>query len=156
AAMDCHDEPSADAERAAALTRLLRESGARIVAFSHSAETVRALFRQLRAVPGVAVLTGSGARVAGGLLSRTELLARFAPRAQGVRPAGKAEDVRLLLSTDLLSEGVNLQDANVVVHLDLPWTAARLAQRVGRVVRHGSPHRAVRVHTMGAPLPPRR
>jgi hypothetical protein len=47
----------------------------------------------------------------------------------------------------LLSEGVNLQDANVVVHLDLPWTAARLEQRLGRVRRLGSIHK--RVHAYG-------
>ena len=34
-----------------------------------------------------------------------------------------------------MSEGVNLQDADVVVHLDVLWTAARMEQRVGRVVR---------------------
>jgi hypothetical protein len=45
--------------------------------------------------------------------------------------------VTLLLATDLLSEGVNLQDASVVVHLDLPWNPQRLAQRVGRVRRIG-------------------
>jgi Superfamily II DNA and RNA helicases len=45
--------------------------------------------------------------------------------------------VTLLLATDLLSEGMNLQDASVVVHLDLPWNPARLAQRVGRVRRAG-------------------
>ncbi|MEO8623876.1 MAG: helicase-related protein, partial [bacterium] len=47
------------------------------------------------------------------------------------------ESVTLLLSTDLLSEGVNLQDAGIVLHLDLPWNPARLAQRVGRLRRPG-------------------
>ena len=46
--------------------------------------------------------------------------------------------VDLLIATDLLSEGLNLQDASVVVHLDLPWTAARLTQRIGRVWRVGA------------------
>src|SRR5262249_4823210 len=45
-----------------------------------------------------------------------------------------------LLATDLLSEGLNLQDASRVVHYDLPWTPARLAQRVGRMDRLASPH----------------
>jgi hypothetical protein len=48
--------------------------------------------------------------------------------------------VNLLIATDLLSEGVNLQRASVIVHLDLPWTAARLEQRIGRLARSGSPH----------------
>jgi superfamily II DNA or RNA helicase len=151
---DRHGEP--DVARAAHLVRLLHDWRARIVAFSHSAETVRTLFREMRREAGVALLTGSGARVAGGALSRREVLARFAPRAQGARRVGPAEEVRLLLTTDLLAEGVNLQDANVIVHLDMPWTAARLAQREGRVVRRGSVHSEVRVYRMGAPVAARR
>lgn len=146
-----------DTGRAAHLTRLLQAGDeARIVAFSHSAETVRALFGKLRTVPSVALLTGTGARVAGGSTSRRDVIDRFAPRAHGLRPADRAHDVRLLLTTDILSEGENLQDANVIVHLDLAWTAARMAQRLGRLVRRGSPHRQIRVYTMGAPVPPRR
>src|SRR6185436_5013125 len=61
------------------------------------------------------------------------------------------EEIELLLTTDLLSEGVNLQDANVVVHLDIPWTVARMEQRVGRVARLGSPHPEVIVHALRPP-----
>jgi hypothetical protein len=46
-----------------------------------------------------------------------------------------------------MSEGVNLQDAGVVVHLDLPWTAARLEQRLGRIRRMESRHYVV--HSYG-------
>lgn len=146
-----------DGDRAHHLTRLLQTDDAvRIVAFSHSAETVRALFERMRGVPGVALLTGGGSRVAGGSTSRADVIGRFAPVAHGLRPAGRAHDVRLLLATDILSEGENLQDANVLVHLDLAWTAARMEQRLGRLVRPGSPHRQVMVFTMGAPVPVRR
>ncbi|HLV26938.1 MAG TPA: DEAD/DEAH box helicase, partial [Gemmatimonadales bacterium] len=145
-----------DTTRAAHLARLLRDPELRVVAFSHSAETARSMFRELRREAGVALLTGSGARVAGGAIPRQEVLARFAPRAQGAKPVQRAHEVRLLLATDLLAEGVNLQDANVIVHLDLPWTAARLIQREGRVVRQGSVHRQVRIYRMGAPVPARR
>jgi hypothetical protein len=48
-----------------------------------------------------------------------------------------------LVATDVLSEGVDLHDAGLVVHLDLPWTVARIEQRVGRLRRIGSPHREV-------------
>ena len=48
--------------------------------------------------------------------------------------------IDILIATDVLSEGVDLHDANVVVHLDLPWPVARLEQRVGRLRRIGSPH----------------
>jgi len=117
--------------------------GIPIIAFSQYSDTVNALFRELRNESRIAVLTAKGARVAGGALSRREALARFAPRASGVSPPRDIERIDVLLATDLLSEGVNLQDAGVVVHLDLPWTAARLEQRMGRVARMGSTHQRV-------------
>jgi superfamily II DNA or RNA helicase len=122
-----------------------------VVAFSQYAETVGALFRELRNEPGIAVLTAKGARVAGGSLTRREALSRFAPRASGTPLPRTIDRVDVLLSTDLLSEGVNLQDAGIVVHLDLPWTAARLEQRMGRVARMGSAHRHVYAYGIRPP-----
>lgn len=121
--------------------------GVPVVAFSQYTETVRALFRELRTERGVASLTATAARVAGGGITRRETLARFAPIASGARAPRYIDRIDLLLTTDLLSEGINLQDAGIVVHLDLPWTAARLEQRMGRVRRLSSIHR--RVHAYG-------
>ena len=141
-----------DVQRAAHLRDLMAAGeGARIVAFSQYADTVNALFHLLRAQPAVAALTADGARVAGGTITRAEALARFAPNAQGIGPPSRAYRVDLLLTTDLLSEGVNLQDAATVVHLDLPWTPARLEQRVGRVARLGSASASVAVYIMTPP-----
>jgi hypothetical protein len=120
-----------------------RHSGVRIVAFSQYEDTIDALFRDLSPDGHVAALTGKGARVSGGRISRREAIGRFAPNAAGVQPPRAAEAVTLLLTTDLLSEGVNLQDAGVVIHLDLPWTPARMEQRLGRVARMGSQHERV-------------
>jgi superfamily II DNA or RNA helicase len=127
-----------DSARLETLRRLrAQHPEARILAFSEFATTVRALYALLRADAGVGLLTANEARIASGRLSRDALLDRFAPAAQGAREPPPRERVSLLLSTDLLSEGVNLQDASVVVHLDLPWNPARLAQRLGRVRRPG-------------------
>jgi superfamily II DNA or RNA helicase len=125
--------------------------GITMIAFSQYAETVRGLGRQLRWEAGVATLTSSGGRVAGGAVSRTEVLHRVAPRAHGVAEPPAHERVRLLLTTDLLAEGVNLQDAGVVVHLDQPWTPAAIAQREGRITRIGSHHPVVHAYTMRPP-----
>lgn len=134
----------ADQERAETIRRIRAlHRDRRIVAFSHYADTIDQLFSLLSHDGGVAALTGSGARVAGGKISRAEALERFAPVASGRPRARPANDVSLLLATDLLSEGVNLQDAGVVIHLDLPWTPARVEQRLGRIARLGSPHEAV-------------
>ncbi|MBC7791601.1 MAG: DEAD/DEAH box helicase family protein [Anaerolineae bacterium] len=141
-----------DHERA----RLLRAIRAehpyeKIVVFSQFADSVAALYKVLRSDAGVAALTGSGGIVAGGSLTRREVLERFAPISTGAPPPSAAEQIDFLLTTDLLSEGVNLQDASVVVHLDLPWTAARLEQRVGRSRRIGARHTRTAVYALSPP-----
>ncbi|MGI8510057.1 MAG: helicase-related protein, partial [Gemmatimonadaceae bacterium] len=115
----------------------------KVVAFTSYKETATALYRALARLGGVALMTSSGGTVVGGALTRRETLERFAPDACSTSPPGRRDHIRLLLTTDLLSEGVNLQDASVVIHLDLPWTAARLEQRTGRVARLGSRHAVV-------------
>jgi len=141
-----------DAERAEILLEIRRSHGkAKIVAFSQYAETISMLFGRLAATGRVAALTARGGLVAGGKLTRDEVLTRFAPRASRAEPPPRIEQIDLLLTTDLLSEGVNLQDAQVVVHLDLPWTAARMEQRVGRVARMGSLNPLVYVYLLRPP-----
>jgi superfamily II DNA or RNA helicase len=142
--LDLAKESSADDDRASVL-RELREShrDRRIVVFSQYADTINGMFSRLSPDGYVAALTGAGGRVAGGEISRHEVIRRFAPLASGVSRPRRAHDVTLLLTTDLLSEGVNLQDAGVVVHFDLPWTPARLEQRLGRLTRLGSSHERV-------------
>jgi hypothetical protein len=101
-------------------------------------------------------VTAAGADVAGGPVTRAEVLARFAPTSTGGARAERpraAEEIDVLLATDLLSEGLNLQDASVVVHLDLPWTAARLTQRLGRVWRMGSAQARVHEYAIAPPAP---
>jgi hypothetical protein len=141
-----------DHARAGILRRIrLRHPGEVILAFTQFAETVTGLGRLFRWDAGVATLTARGGRVAGGPLPRTELLARVAPLAHGRAPPKSHERITLLLATDLLSEGVNLQDARVVVHLDQPWTPAALAQREGRIARLGSRHDEVFAYTLRPP-----
>ncbi|MDQ3673153.1 MAG: DEAD/DEAH box helicase, partial [Gemmatimonadota bacterium] len=148
----CRDASAIDEARAENLLRIRRECpGAKIVAFAQYSSTISGLYRRLVSRERVAMLTADGAQVAGGKLTRHEAIVRFAPRANGAQPPSRAEVIDLLLATDLLSEGVNLQDAEVVVHLDIPWTAARLEQRVGRVARMGSSHSHVSVYQIGPP-----
>ena len=63
---------------------------------------------------------------------------RFSPVSNDKRDRIKPEDeLRVLIATDVLSEGQNLQDAAIVVNYDLPWAIIRLIQRAGRVDRIG-------------------
>lgn len=145
--------PNPDDGRAAWLNQLCdAHPQERIIAFCHYEETVRALWARLARRSGVASLTAKGARVAGGAVTRDVVLRQFTPDAS--RPAvAAAERIQLLLTTDLLSEGLNLQEASVVVHLDYPWNPARLDQRVGRIRRIGSRHESVTVYALAPPAP---
>lgn len=141
-----------DKQRADIIRELRRRhEGVSIVAFSQYSDTVEGLFDLLARDGSVAALTGSGARVYGGRISRADAIARFAPEASGRKAPGAADAVTLLLTTDILSEGVNLQDAGVVIHLDLPWTPARMEQRLGRVTRIGSRHERVFSYVLRPP-----
>ena len=147
-------ESIADAARVERLRALRRRhAGMKIVAFSQFTDTVARLYRGIEGDGGVAMLTARGARIASGSITRAEAIARFAPLAASTPVPPAREAISLLIATDLLSEGVNLQDAAVVVHLDLPWTAATLEQRVGRVARLGSCHPEVLVYAMAPPAP---
>ncbi len=134
-----------------ALERLLARP-AKTIVFTDAQPTVRYLLHRLRH-RRVAAVFGHVGRFAAGEAGRQEVLRAFAPRAQGAPQPAAALETDLLLATDLLSEGLNLQDAGRVVHYDLPWSPARLAQRTGRIDRLGSPHHSVATVTFLPPAP---
>jgi len=68
-----------------------------------------------------------------------EKVKRFAPKANKAKVRDK-DKIRILVTTDILSEGLNLQDGNIVVNYDLHWNPVRLIQRVGRVDRVSTEH----------------
>ncbi len=147
----------ADRVRAALLRRIRdRHPGVPVVAFSQFGRTVQALYRALSDIAGVGLLTGHEARIASGTITRPELMEQFAPRAHGRPPPPAQRALSLLLATDLIAEGVNLQDAGVVVHLDLPWTDALRRQRTGRVARLGSTFAVVHEYCVRASRQARR
>lgn len=142
-------ERVADVQRADIIRSIsARHSGERVIVFSQFASSVRGMYERLKSSGGVAALTASGGVIASGVATREEILRQFDPRA---KKAHDRQAIKLLLATDLASEGVNLQEASAVVHLDLPWTHARLEQRVGRVARIGSRHSIVSVYTIEPP-----
>ena len=75
---------------------------------------------------------------------RASTIAGFAPRTAGPRSsAGEPialDEFDILFTTDVLSEGVNLQQAGQMINYDLPWNPMRIVQRHGRVDRIGSEH----------------
>ena len=71
--------------------------------------------------------------------SKSRIVGRFAPKANpDLVPSKKADEIRILVSTDVLAEGLNLQDCSIVINYDLHWNPVRLIQRFGRIDRIGS------------------
>ena len=135
-----------------AMRRIMEETPARKVAvFTSFRDTAAYLRERLKEDPGlgggrdwVAVL---GAETSAP--EREDRLARFCPETaarDGYAPRGGEAD--LLLSTDVLSEGQNLQQAQAVLSWDMPWNPQRVVQRNGRVIRMGSPHAEALLYTL--------
>ncbi|HEY0671227.1 MAG TPA: DEAD/DEAH box helicase [Longimicrobiales bacterium] len=122
-----------------------RPPPARTLVFTDSRDTAEALWHSLAHLQ-VGLITGSGAFLGVHPASRAEVIRRFAPVANASPPFKASESVFVLIATDVMSEGLNLQDADAVVSYDLPWNPVRLIQRAGRIDRLGSTHDQVYVY----------
>ena len=133
-------DPAQDAKLAALRQILMQKHpDKKVLVFTQFADTVQYLAEQLKAegVGRLAAVTGSSA-------DPTQLAWRFSPVANGKRAQVAADqELRVLISTDVLSEGQNLQDCAIVVNYDLPWAIIRLIQRAGRVDRIGQKARDI-------------
>lgn len=127
-----------DPRRDAKLEKLFRlitktHRDEKVIVFSQFADTVNYLESQLKD-RGLMNLEG----VSGHSPDPTDAAWRFSPVGNDKRVQVKPEDeLRVLIATDILSEGQNLQDGFIVVNYDLPWAIIRLVQRAGRVDRIG-------------------
>jgi hypothetical protein len=126
------------------IRQLQRRDGRKTLVFTSAVATAHYLARIVR-WQRVAVVGAGKAWIASGRLNVEDALALFAPKARGARVPGPATHVATLIATDLASEGLDLQDADAVVHYDLPWTPLRLEQRLGRIARLGSEHKTAEV-----------
>jgi superfamily II DNA or RNA helicase len=105
----------------------------KVLVFSQFADTVDYLANQLES-QGLSEFTG----VTGDTDDPTAIAYRFSPVSNEKQTQiSPADELRVVLSTDVLSEGQNLQDCAIIVNYDLPWAIIRLIQRAGRVDRIG-------------------
>lgn len=124
------------------LIRLLKSKelvGQKVLIFTEFADTARYLKQQLIAadIDGVGQVDGATKG------NRADIIQRFSPYYNGktseaLEAAGRPE-IRVLISTDVLSEGLNLQDASRMMNYDIHWNPVRLMQRIGRVDRRMNP-----------------
>ena len=127
------------------LTRLLKSDPVlkehKVLIFTEYMDTARYLLKQLKAAGMKGVDEVDSARA--GADDRGEIITRFSPYYNASSSAELAaqglSETRILISTDVLSEGLNLQDATRLINYDLHWNPVRLMQRIGRVDRRLNP-----------------
>ncbi len=100
---------------------------AKLIIFTESKDTAEYLESELQRVFGKIVLAFSGQSTAS---VKEKIIDNFDAKVR--RPKN---DIKILVSTEVLSEGVNLHQSNIVINYDIPWNPTRLIQRVGRVNR---------------------
>jgi superfamily II DNA or RNA helicase len=111
----------------------------KVLIFTEFADTARYLREQLEK----AGIAGVGQVDSATTTNRAEIIQRFSPYYNGSSSATLAAmgcgEIRVLISTDVLSEGLNLQDASRMINYDIHWNPVRLMQRIGRVDRRMNP-----------------
>ena len=111
----------------------------KVMIFSEFSATARYIAAEIRkaGIKGVDQIDSGTKR------SRSEVIRQFAPYYNGLSSKELADqglsETRVLITTDVLSEGLNLQDATRVINYDLHWNPVRLMQRIGRVDRRMNP-----------------
>ncbi|MST79253.1 DNA helicase [Lactobacillus equicursoris] len=113
--------------------------GGKVLIFSEFAKTVESYFSGCLADPdilkaGVGMVEGSRSMINHDECSKEEALGRFSPQSKSYLLDGKSE-ISVLIGTDAISTGQNLQDANYLITIELPYNPMRLEQRIGRIDR---------------------
>ena len=152
---------SASDAKLARLKDLLRSPelrGRKCLIFTYYLDTARYLYRQIGdadepvAAAFLQELEHPHVRRLDSGADRTQRLAivqAFAPRSnEKAEWAGSDREIDVLISTDVLAEGQNLQDCGLLVNYDLHWNPTRMIQRAGRLDRIGSPHERILIHNM--------
>ena len=106
-----------------------KHQGDKVIVFTQYSDTANYIYHQLKK-RGIQHID----KATGGSKNPTAIVERFSPLSNQADVSADNE-LRVLIATDVLSEGQNLQDAHVIVNYDLPWAIIRLIQRAGRVDR---------------------
>jgi superfamily II DNA or RNA helicase len=132
--------------------------GRKVLVFTYYKDTARYLYRQLGDPDNVDAKKFR--KEAGGITvrrmdsgsqtdERLKIVQAFAPRSNG-KPewAGSEREIDVLISTDVLSEGQNLQDCGYLLNYDLHWNPTRMVQRAGRIDRIGTDFDVLWIYNM--------
>ena len=117
----------------------------KIIIFSESAETGKYLLEKLSKDLGNEIMCYSGS---GGYISLENKIKKISPKESkniirsnfdpNIKKKNQKNNIRILISTDVLAEGMNLHRSNIELNYDLPWNPTKVIQRLGRVNRVGT------------------
>ena len=119
-------------------------AGEKVLVFTESKVTAQYLHRELQAdnpEVNIDLLMGGDSRTG-------QKIARFSPKSNGQPDLPESDQTRILIATDVIAEGQNLQDCNRVFSYDLHWNPVTLIQRHGRVDRITTEHEQIYLHNM--------
>ena len=127
-----------------------KNASCKMLIFTTFADTAKYLYDNLQELTKelnlkVALISGTGVATEFGERNFNAILDNFAPVARGRTPDSEEPEIDLLIATDCISEGQNLQDCDLVVNYDIHWNPVRLIQRFGRIDRIGSRHKQIRM-----------
>ena len=122
----------------------------KLLVFTTFKDTANYLYENLTALAAelginMAMVSGDETRTTAGANNFNAILTNFAPRARNRGSGDAGADIDLMIATDCISEGQNLQDCDTVLNYDIHWNPVRLIQRFGRIDRIGSRNHSVRM-----------
>jgi superfamily II DNA or RNA helicase len=115
---------------------LQKQKGKKLVVFTESKDTALYLHHHLKDKGRMLIVHGGNREE-----MRELVRENFDPNY-----ATQKDEYDVIITTDALSEGVNMHRANIVYNYDIPWNSTRLMQRIGRINRIGTPHSEIFVH----------
>jgi ERCC4-related helicase len=124
--------------------------GKKVLVFSFFADTIKYLEDNLPQLMAVAMpsFKKEAAFIHGNSRDVESIVGRFSPESKNYQFKSDETELNFLFSTDILSEGQNLQDAGILINYDLHWNPVRMIQRNGRINRLGSIYEEVLVGNM--------
>ena len=112
------------------LLKQIKKKDTRIIIFSEAKDTVKYLEKRMNDQFNNQVVSFSG--------SDSDLVKEYIKRNFDPKSKAPLNEKSILITTDAMSEGINLHRASIIINYDLPWNPTRVMQRVGRINRVGS------------------
>lgn len=122
----------------------------KLLIFTTFKDTAQYLYDNLYALAhdlnlSIAMVSGDTTRTTAGGNNFNDILTNFAPAARNRNSNGNDREIDILIATDCISEGQNLQDCDTVINYDIHWNPVRIIQRFGRIDRIGSQNDSIRM-----------